>query len=141
MVRRATIRKRSFVCRPAKRVRSGKKGKAGREKSQESAQGNALVWLRQDLRLHDNPVIAAATDHAKASGGTVAFVYVHSPEEDGDSLLLQPGPTIHAILPRPALLIDNTVSPSALSPRCGLQGLRGGQVVHRCCGCITPWSR
>lgn len=46
--------------------------------------GNALVWLRQDLRLHDNETIAAAAKHAKSGGGRLAFLYVHSPREDGD---------------------------------------------------------
>lgn len=45
---------------------------------------NALVWLRQDLRIHDNPALVAASQHVAAAGGTVTFVYVHSPEEDGD---------------------------------------------------------
>ncbi len=43
-----------------------------------------LVWLRQDLRVHDNAALAAAAQHAAATGGTVTFAFVHSHEEDGD---------------------------------------------------------
>ena len=45
---------------------------------------NVLLWLRHDLRLHDNPALVAAAREARAAGGTLTFVYVHSPEEDGD---------------------------------------------------------
>lgn len=45
---------------------------------------NVLIWLRQDLRLHDNPTLCAAIGLAKKNKGFIAFVYVHSPEEDGD---------------------------------------------------------
>lgn len=38
-----------------------------------------LVWLRQDLRLSDNPALHAAT----ACGGAVVPVFVWAPEEDG----------------------------------------------------------
>lgn len=46
---------------------------------------NTLVWLRQDLRRHDNPAITAAARLANNSGGCVTFLYVHSPEEDGEA--------------------------------------------------------
>jgi len=39
----------------------------------------ALVWFRRDLRLADNPALAAAVRHADH----VVAVYVHAPEEDG----------------------------------------------------------
>ena len=38
----------------------------------------------QDLRLHDNETLVAAARDARASGGQLAFLYVHSPDEDGD---------------------------------------------------------
>ena len=38
-----------------------------------------LVWFRSDLRLADNPALAAAI----ARGGAVVPVYVWSPEEEG----------------------------------------------------------
>jgi deoxyribodipyrimidine photo-lyase len=38
-----------------------------------------LVWFRQDLRLADNPALAAA----HAAGGPVIPVYVHAPAEEG----------------------------------------------------------
>lgn len=47
--------------------------------------GGVLVWLRQDLRVHDNPTLCAAAADAKAAGGAVTIVFVHSPEEDGDA--------------------------------------------------------
>ena len=42
-----------------------------------------LVWLRQDLRLHDHPALVAAAADARAAGGHVTLVYVHSPAEEG----------------------------------------------------------
>jgi deoxyribodipyrimidine photo-lyase len=40
----------------------------------------ALLWFRQDLRLTDNPALAAAL----ASGGAVIPVFLHAPHEEGD---------------------------------------------------------
>ncbi|HEY4213082.1 MAG TPA: deoxyribodipyrimidine photo-lyase [Steroidobacteraceae bacterium] len=42
--------------------------------------GGTIVWLRQDLRLRDNPALHAATSLA----GAVIPVYIWSPEEEGD---------------------------------------------------------
>ncbi len=39
----------------------------------------AIVWFRQDLRLADQPALAAAL----AEGGPVLPVYIHAPEEEG----------------------------------------------------------
>lgn len=39
----------------------------------------AVVWFRNDLRLADNPALAAAVD----AGYAVVPVYVHAPEEEG----------------------------------------------------------
>lgn len=44
-----------------------------------NAHSTALVWLRRDLRLTDNPSLRYALDHADA----VIPVYVHAPDEDG----------------------------------------------------------
>jgi len=41
---------------------------------------NALVWFRNDLRLADQPALAAALD----AGQVPLCVYVHAPEEEGD---------------------------------------------------------
>ena len=41
---------------------------------------NALVWLRRDLRLHDNPALAQAV----SDGYAPVLVYVHAPQEQGD---------------------------------------------------------
>jgi deoxyribodipyrimidine photo-lyase len=40
----------------------------------------AIVWFREDLRLHDNP----ALDHACAHYTCVIPVYIHQPEEAGE---------------------------------------------------------
>lgn len=40
----------------------------------------ALVWLRRDLRLDDNPALAQAV----ADGFAPVLVYVHAPQEDGE---------------------------------------------------------
>jgi deoxyribodipyrimidine photo-lyase len=40
----------------------------------------AIVWFRRDLRLADNPALAAASER----GGPVVALYVHAPDEDGD---------------------------------------------------------
>jgi deoxyribodipyrimidine photo-lyase len=39
-----------------------------------------VVWFRLDLRLADNPALAAA----RARGGPVIPVFIHAPEEEGD---------------------------------------------------------
>jgi len=43
----------------------------------------ALLWFRQDLRLQDNPALAAALDHAKASGGPVIPVFILDDTSEG----------------------------------------------------------
>jgi deoxyribodipyrimidine photo-lyase len=40
----------------------------------------AIVWFRRDLRLADNPALAAAREQAER----VVALYVHSPDEEGD---------------------------------------------------------
>jgi deoxyribodipyrimidine photo-lyase len=40
----------------------------------------ALVWFRRDLRLADNPALAAATERA----ARIVALYVHSPDEEGE---------------------------------------------------------
>jgi hypothetical protein len=44
------------------------------------------MWLRQDLRVHDNPALTEAARWTARQGGCVTFVYVHSPEEDGSEV-------------------------------------------------------
>ena len=44
----------------------------------------AIVWFRRDLRLTDNPALAAACE----SAGRIVALYVHAPEEEGE---WQPG--------------------------------------------------
>ncbi|NBS05670.1 MAG: deoxyribodipyrimidine photo-lyase, partial [Verrucomicrobia bacterium] len=39
----------------------------------------AIVWLRLDLRLADNPSLEAAVKH----GGPVIPVFIHDPEAEG----------------------------------------------------------
>ncbi|KAI8468759.1 MAG: hypothetical protein J3K34DRAFT_459699 [Monoraphidium minutum] len=88
----------SVSARPARRL-PGKKARSpdSRGAAAPDAAPNALVWLRQDLRIHDNPALceaarparvksvpAAGRHHNTPQGGTITLVYVHSPEEDGD---------------------------------------------------------
>jgi len=40
----------------------------------------SIVWFRRDLRVRDNPALAAAV----ARGGPVIPVFVHAPEEEGE---------------------------------------------------------
>lgn len=47
---------------------------------------NVVVWLRQDLRLHDNPALTRAAALATKQGGGVVLVFVSSVEEDGQPL-------------------------------------------------------
>jgi deoxyribodipyrimidine photo-lyase len=51
---------------------------APRQTTKHARAGGALVWLRHDLRLSDNPALAAAVDGAD----WVLPVYIHAPEED-----------------------------------------------------------
>ena len=46
--------------------------------------GTAIVWFRRDLRLADNPALAAACER----GRRVVALYIHAPDEEGD---WQPG--------------------------------------------------
>ncbi|CAG9465499.1 unnamed protein product [Pedinophyceae sp. YPF-701] len=46
---------------------------------------SVVVWLRQDLRLHDNPALHHAARRAKAHNSKVVLLYVDSPSEDGDA--------------------------------------------------------
>ena len=50
-------------------------------------QGNQLLWLRQDLRVHDHPALCAAAAAAAESNAHLRIVFVFSTEEDGASLL------------------------------------------------------
>lgn len=52
----------------------------------DTAKPNAIMWFRQDLRIHDNPALTEAAKWASRHGGCVTFVYIHSPTEDGDAI-------------------------------------------------------
>ncbi len=60
---------------------------------------NALVWFRHDLRLDDNPALRAALDQ----GFTPIPVYVHAPQEEGES---SPGAASLAWLHRSLAALD-----------------------------------
>jgi deoxyribodipyrimidine photo-lyase len=49
-----------------------------------NSDGVAIVWFRRDLRLADNPALAAACERSRR----LVLLYVHAPEEEGD---WQPG--------------------------------------------------
>ena len=51
---------------------------------QSSPRPGAVMWFRQDLRVHDNQAFAAAVLAAKRRGGELICVYVWSETEDGD---------------------------------------------------------
>ena len=57
---------------------------AGRPGSDLGRRPGAVMWFRQDLRLHDNQAFHAAVRAAKRRGGDVLCVYVWSEEEEGD---------------------------------------------------------
>lgn len=61
-------------------------GRAGLGGDAPPTLASVLVWLRQDLRLHDNPALHAAAQDAAGAGGSVVVAYVHSPQEDGCEL-------------------------------------------------------
>ncbi len=79
----------SESARPAKRQKPAKpsRGNGGRGAGGAGADsdgaaaggvdGNVVVWLRHDLRLHDNPALAGAARLASNLGGRVTFVFVH----------------------------------------------------------------
>jgi len=60
---------------------------------------HALVWLRRDLRLDDQPALRAALD----AGHVPMPVYVHAPEEEGR---WAPGAASHAWLHRSLAALD-----------------------------------
>eukprot|EP00884_Botryococcus_braunii_P006520 jgi/Botrbrau1/1586/Bobra.0185s0008.2 len=69
-------------------LKHGRKRSApDRDAAAVASRGHAvLIWLRQDLRLHDNPTLAAGISLAQRYKGHLSFLFVHSPEEDGDDL-------------------------------------------------------
>lgn len=68
------------------RRKNRKGGKKERKRVKKGGGGSAVLWLRQDLRLHDNPALVAAARYAKKGGGRLTILFVHSPGEDGDDL-------------------------------------------------------
>lgn len=44
---------------------------------------NALVWLRDDLRLADNPALSAAVEFALGHGGTLSVLYLFDEQSPG----------------------------------------------------------
>jgi deoxyribodipyrimidine photo-lyase len=64
--------------------------------------GTALVWFRRDLRLADNPALAAAL----AASDRVVPVYVHAPEEEGP---WRPGAASGAWLQRSLVALDESL--------------------------------
>lgn len=63
-------------------------GKKARLETSDSStiKPNAIMWFRQDFRIHDNTALTEAAKYAARHGGCVTFVYIHSPTEDGDSV-------------------------------------------------------
>ena len=44
-----------------------------------------LYWLRNDLRLHDNPALLLAARRAREQGGWLLPVYLHDPDQQRDT--------------------------------------------------------
>ena len=44
-----------------------------------------IVWFRNDLRVHDNPVLSAAAARGGAEGSTVVPVYCFDPRTFGET--------------------------------------------------------
>ena len=44
-----------------------------------------IYWLRNDLRLHDNPALLLAAQRAREQGGWLLPVYLHDPEQQLDT--------------------------------------------------------
>ena len=76
-----------------------------------------VVWLRRDLRLTDNPALAAAV----ARGGPVVVAWVHAPGEEGESA---PGAAARVFLHGALLSLSG-----ALSARDGRLVLRRGPTI------------
>lgn len=69
---------------PLREQRPAKRQRERRSAAAVGGSGGAVVWLRQDLRIHDNPTLVAAAMHARRHKALLTFLYVHSPSEDGD---------------------------------------------------------
>ena len=68
--------------RDPKRQRGSDPGAVGGHGCHNAA--GVLVWVRQDMRIHDNSPLVRAAEVAKRDGGHVTIVHIHSPDEDGD---------------------------------------------------------
>lgn len=66
--------------------RKAKDAAAAVEPAAPAGARNALLWLRQDLRVNDNAALCEAAKWAARHAGRVTFLYVHSPAEDGDEV-------------------------------------------------------
>ncbi|HET8941441.1 MAG TPA: deoxyribodipyrimidine photo-lyase, partial [Rudaea sp.] len=85
----------------------------------------AIVWLRRDLRLEDNP----ALDAAVRAHGQIACVYIHAPDEEAP---WQPGAAsrwwLHHSLA--ALDADLRKRGARLHVRCGPTQLALDTLIH-----------
>jgi hypothetical protein len=54
-------------------------------KKRRARRPGAVMWFRQDLRLHDNQAFHAAVRYAVKNGGELVCVFLWSDSEDGDS--------------------------------------------------------
>src|SRR5690606_23523936 len=79
-LRGAGAAQRTHSARISRRRRGARGRLTERPRLRNRAMANALVWFRNDLRLADQPALAAAL----AAGQVPLCVYVHAPEEEGD---------------------------------------------------------
>jgi deoxyribodipyrimidine photo-lyase len=97
---------------------------------------HALVWVRRDLRLADNPALRAALE----AGHSPLLVYVHAPEEEGD---WAPGAASRAWLARSLLALDSQLSGkgSALVVLNGPSGTALASLARRVGAVAVYWTR
>ena len=100
------------------------------------SQRTAIVWLRRDLRITDNPALAFAAQHAER----VLVAWIHAPEEEAP---WQPGAASNWWLHHSLLAVseDLTAAGSKLVVRRGpsLKALR--TLVGECDADLVVWNR
>ena len=96
----------------------------------------AIVWLRRDLRLADQPALRHAADHH----ARVVPVYVHAPDEDRD---WAPGAAsrwwLHHSLSALGVALEKTGSPLIVRRGRSLETLR--QLATECGATAVYWNR
>ena len=67
--------------------RKGSKAANEHETQAKALRGQGvLLWLKMDLRIHDQPALNAAAKRAEKLGSSLSFCFINSPDQDGDEL-------------------------------------------------------